>query len=317
VQLVPVAGEHQRPFRIDPPGEGQHAHETSSHRDRKRIIVSDVATPESTATVTGRPLALVTGASAGLGEAFARAYAARGHDVALVARRVERLEALAEELRADHDVMVLVIPADLSLWEAHRPILQAVTDAGRHVDVLVNNAGFGIAQSYVGVPWERQRDFLMTLVVNACALAHEVIPGMVARSGGRIINVASLAAFAPGAAGHSLYPAAKSFAVKFSQALDAELRDKGIRVTAVCPGFTKTEFAAANGTQHLMDQAPRHFWQTADQVVQTTIVANEHGRVVVVPGWHNKLAAALMRCLPEGLVSAMIRSGAAKYRLED
>ena len=262
-------------------------------------------------------MALVTGASAGLGEAFARAYAARGHDVALVARRVERLEALAEELRAHHNVEALVIPADLSLWEAHRPILQAVADAGRHVDVLVNNAGFGIAHSYVAVPWERQRDFLMTLVVNACALAHEVIPGMVERGGGRIINVASLAAFAPGAAGYTPYPPAQSFAGKFSQSLDAELRDKGIRVTAICPGFTRTEFAAASGTQHLMDQAPRHFWQSAEQVVQTAISANEQGRVVVVPGWHNKLAAALMRYLPESLISAMVRSGGAKYRLED
>ena len=262
-------------------------------------------------------LALVTGASAGIGEAFARAYAARGFDVALVARRAERLEALAVGLRAEHGVEALVIPADLSAWEAHLAVIQAVRAAGREVDVLVNNAGFGVPQAFTSVPWSRQRDFLMTLVVSACGLAHEVIPGMAERGWGRIVNVASLAAFSPGAAGYSLYPAAKSFAVKFSQSLDAELRDKGIKVTAVCPGFTKTEFAEASGTQHLMDQAPRRFWQTSEDVVQSAIAANEAGKVVIVPGWHNKLAVLAMKAVPDALLSAAIRRGAAKYQLKD
>ncbi len=172
-------------------------------------------------------------------------------------------------------------------------------------------------QNFTGVPWERQRDFLMTLVVSACGLAYGVIPGMAERGWGRIVNIASLAAFAPGAAGYSLYPAAKSFAVKFSQSLDAELRDKGVKVTAVCPGFTQTEFAKASGTQHLMDQAPRRFWQTPGAVAQEAIAANEAGKVVLVPGWHNKLVAALMQALPDWLLSALIHLGGAKYRVED
>jgi short-subunit dehydrogenase len=271
-----------------------------------------VAAPEST-----RRLALITGASSGIGEAFARAYAARGYDLAITARRQDRLQALAAELDARHGAGVLVIAADLAGWEAHLPILEAIEAAGRHVDVLVNNAGFGVAQTFVGVPWERQRDFLMTLVVNACALAHAVIPGMVERRWGRIVNVASLAAFSPGAAGHSLYPGAKSLMVKFSQSLDAELKDKGIKVTALCPGFTRTGFAEAEGTQHLMDQAPRTFWQTAEEVVQAAIAANERGKVVEVPGWHNKLAATLLQVLPDSLLGPLIDRGAAKYRLED
>ena len=262
-------------------------------------------------------LALITGASAGIGEAFARAYAAHGLDLALVARRADRLEALAAELRAAHGVQVLVIPADLSVWEAHPAVLEAVAKAGRHVDVLVNNAGFGVPQSFTGAPWERQRDFLMTLVVNACGFAYGVIPGMAERGWGRIVNVASLAAFSPGAAGYTLYPAAKSFAVKFSQSLDAELRGKGVKVTAICPGFTQTEFAAASGTQHLMDQAPRRFWQTPEAVVREAIAANEAGKVVVATGWHNKLVAGLMQMLPDSLLSALIRLGGAKYRIED
>ena len=262
-------------------------------------------------------LALVTGASAGLGAAFARAYAARGLDVALVARRADRLAALAEELTRRHGIKTYVLPCDLAQWEAHAGVLSALADQGRAADLLINNAGFGIPQSYARSDWARQRDFLMTLVVNACGLAHAVIPGMVERGWGRIINVASLAAFTPGARGHTLYPAAKSFAVKFSQSLDAELRDKGVLVTAICPGFTRTEFAAAEGLQELMDQAPRRFWQSAETVVQTAIAANERGRVVVVPGLHNQIAAGLMRHLPEPLVAGLIRRGAAKYQLKD
>src|ERR1700722_19202669 len=153
-----------------------------------------------------RRLALITGASAGLGEAFARAYAARGLDVALVARRAERLQALASELQHRHGIDALVIPADLSGWEAHVPVIDALAAEGRHVDVLVNNAGFGIPQSFTSVPWERQRDFLMTMAVNACGLAYDVIPGLVESGSGAIVTVASMAAFSPGGAGNSLYP---------------------------------------------------------------------------------------------------------------
>lgn len=261
-------------------------------------------------------LALITGASAGIGAAFARAYALRGLDLALVARRADRLETLAADLKTAHGIDVQVICADLSRIGIEAEILAAVAKRGRAVDVLVNNAGFSIPQSFAAVPWSQQRDFLMTLVVSACGLAHGVIGGMVERGSGSIISVASMAAFAPGAAGHSLYPGAKSLAVKFCQALDAEYRSAGIKVTALCPGFVKTEFAAANGTQHLMDEAPRLFWQSAEEVVEIAIRANQKGKVVVVPGWHNKAAAIFLRYLPEPWVSAAVRAGSAKYHLE-
>jgi short-subunit dehydrogenase len=264
-----------------------------------------------------RRLALITGASAGLGAAFARAYAARGLDVALVARRADRLEALAAELSTAHGIVAFAIAADLSVFEAHAPVLKAVARRGRAVDVLVNNAGFGIAHSFTGVPWARQRDFLITMVVNACGLAYGVIPGMVERRSGAIINVASLAAFSPGVAGNTLYPGAKSLAIKFSQALDAEYRAKGLKVTAICPGFTKTDFAETAGVKAIMDREPRLLWQSAAAVAETAIRANGRGRVVVVPGWHNKVAAGLMRTLPESLVRAIIAAGSAKYHLGD
>ncbi|HKT54123.1 MAG TPA: SDR family oxidoreductase [Caulobacteraceae bacterium] len=262
-----------------------------------------------------RPLALVTGASAGLGAAFARAYAQRGFDVALTARREARLRALADELNAAHGIEALVIPADLARFEGHAPVLAAIADQGRVVDVLVNNAGFGVAQDFTAVPWERQRDFLMTLAVAPCGLAYGVIPGMAERGRGAIINVASLAGFAPGVAGNSLYPGVKSLMIKFSQSLDAEYRLKGIKVTALCPGFTKTEFAEVAGIQAAMESAPRLFWQSAEAVVEAAIRANDAGRVVIVPGWHNKLAAFLMRRLPQGFVRAAIAVGSSKYRV--
>ena len=264
-----------------------------------------------------RPLALITGASAGIGAAFARAYAARGYDLALVARRADRLEALGAELAAAHGIEAFAIPADLAAFEAQASVLAAVAARGRSVDALVNNAGFSIAQSFTGVPWDRQRDFLMTLVVSACGLAYGVIPGMVARGRGSIVNVGSLAAFAPGVAGHSLYPGAKSLTVKWSQALAAELKGSGVRVTVTCPGFTLTEFAEANGTQGVMDEAPRRLFQTAEQVAAETLAANDRGQVVVVPGLHNKLAAMVLRYLPEPLLIAILTRASAKYHLED
>ena len=263
-----------------------------------------------------RRLALVTGASAGLGEAFARAYAARGLDLALVARRAERLQALASELTRRHGIEALVIPADLAGWEAHVAVIDAVAGAGRHVDVLVNNAGFGIPQSFAAVPWERQREFLMTMAVNACGLAYDVIPGMVERGAGAIVNVGSLAAFSPGVAGNSLYPGVKGLMVKFSQSLDAEYRAAGLKVTVTCPGFTKTEFAQQAGIHEIMQREHRRLWQTPEQVVAATIRGNERGKVVVIPGWHNRVAVALMRTLPEPLVRRLIAAGSAKYHLD-
>lgn len=263
-----------------------------------------------------RRLALITGASAGIGAAFARAYAARGFDVALVARRRDRLEALASELTHAHGVEAFAIAADLSIPDAQTPILEAVKAQGRHVDALVNNAGFGIPRYFTDAPWHEQRDFLMTMAVAPCALAYAVIPGMAERRFGRIVNVSSIAGFAPGVAANTLYPGVKGLMIRFSQALDAEYRDKGIKVTAICPGSTESEFAAQAGYQHLLGPSSRLFTQTADRVAEIAVKANEAGRVVVVPGWHNRVAVALMRLFPEPLVRSLINAGAARYRLK-
>ena len=262
-----------------------------------------------------RQLALITGASAGLGIAFARAYAKRGLDVALVARRRNRLEALVFEIEAAFGVTAYAIPQDLAVYGAELAVLGALAERGRHADVLVNNAGLSIAQDFVGVPWERQRDLLMTMVVSATGLAHGVIPGMVERGYGRILNVASITAFAPGVAGHSLYPGVKSYAVKFSQALDAELRGKGIKVTALAPGSTESEFTRANGTKAAGQGAPKFLVQTAEAVAEAGVRGNEAGKLLVIPGLHNKLAVGMMRIVPEWISRPLILRGAQKFRL--
>jgi short-subunit dehydrogenase len=263
-----------------------------------------------------RKLVLVTGASAGIGAAFARAYAARGCDVALVARRADRLASLAADLKAAHGVEALAVPVDLSGVEAEKPVMAALAARGLTVDVLVNNAGFGIPRIFTDAPWTEQRDFLMAMAVTPCALAYAVIPGMVERGGGVIINVASVAGFAPGVAGNTLYPAVKSLMIKFSQSLDLEYRRQGLRVTALCPGATKTEFTAKAGIGHLVGATAGLFSQSPEAVVTAGIRGNQGGRVVVIPGWSNRLSVALMRSLPEPLVRAAINRGAAKYRLK-
>jgi hypothetical protein len=263
-----------------------------------------------------RRLALITGASAGLGATFARAYAARGCDLMLAARRLDRLEALAAEVKSEHGVEAWPVQIDLAEFGSESVLLAAAAALGREVDILINNAGFSIPQSFAAVPWEQQRDFLMTLVVSACGLAHGVVGPMAQRGDGAIINVASLAGFSPGMAGHTLYPAAKSFAIKFSESLHEEYGARGVRVTALCPGFTRTEFALANGTQAVMDASPRFFFQTAEAVIEAAIRANDAGRVIEIPGWHNKVAAFALKWLPGPLVKAAIRAGSAKYHLE-
>jgi len=262
-----------------------------------------------------RKLALITGASAGIGAAFARAYAARGFDLALVARRADRLESLAADLRAAHGVEAFAIPADLAVLDAQAPVMTALAARGREVDVLVNNAGFGIPRLFTDVQWAEQRDFLMTMAVTPCALAHAVIPGMAARGWGRIINIASMAGFAPGVAGNTLYPGVKGLIIRFSQALDCEVRSEGIKVTAVCPGATESDFAKEAGYAHLVGPSSRMFTQSADHVAAVAIKANEAGRVIVIPGWHNSLAVMAMRALPEAWVRRAINVGARKYRL--
>lgn len=262
-----------------------------------------------------RRLALITGASAGLGAAFARLLARRGYDVALTARRLERLDALAAEIRDAAGVRAITIAADLADPAAPEAILQALAAQGLQPDALINNAGYGLGGTFADTRWEDQQRFLQVMVTAPCELAHRVLPGMVERRFGRIVNVASLAGLVPGAAGHTLYAASKSLLIKFSQSLHLETGPAGVHVSALCPGFTYSEFHDVNGTRERVSTAtPGFMWMQAEPVVEAGWRAVEANRAVCVPGAVNKTAAAIAKLVPEDLVLAILASQGPRFR---
>ncbi len=257
--------------------------------------------------------ALVTGASAGIGVAFARLAASKGYDVGLVARRADRLEALAAELRAGHSVDALPIAADLCETTAPETIAARLEREGRPVDVLVNNAGYSLKNSFAATSLADHRRFIELTVTTPVALAHLFLKGMLARGWGRIINISSITAFSTGGKGHTLYPAGKSFLVKFSQSLSAEVAERGVKVTAVCPGFVDTEFQSANEIADQMGRTPAFMIQSPEDIAAESWRRNEAGAEVVVPGFLPKVAAAFLHYAPEQIVTPMTRRAAAQH----
>ncbi len=260
--------------------------------------------------------ALITGASSGIGAAFADLAVAKGFGVGLVARRAERLEALAARLRAQ-GAEADVFPADLSRAGAAEALAADIAARRPRVDMLINNAGATIVQNYAGANFADHRAFLELTIVTPAVLTHALLPGMLERRWGRIINVSSIAALSSGAKGNTLYPAGKSFLLKFSQSLNAEVKARGVFVTAVLPGFVSTEFQAANAIPMEENGAARRFAQSAAEVAQESWVRNDKGHEIVVPGAPPKIAAALMRALPEPLMRALTRRAAEKYYVGD
>jgi short-subunit dehydrogenase len=262
---------------------------------------------------TGRR-ALVTGASSGIGLAFARVLAERGYDLILTARRQDRLQAVAEDLSQRHHVRVVVEPVDLAQPDAVERLVAAVDARALPVDVLINNAGFGVPGSYVDTTWAEQQRFLQVLVVALAELAHRLMPGMIERRWGRIVNVASLAGLLPGVAGHTLYAASKAFVITFSESLALEAVPHGVHVTASCPGFTVTEFHDVTGTRDKVNRLPKFMWTDADSVARASYAAVMAGIPVFVPGRVNRSIATLARILPRGIVMAAMRGTAGRYR---
>lgn len=262
-----------------------------------------------------RRLALVTGASAGIGAAFARYLAGQGYDLALSARRLDRLEALAAELRDRHGAAALVAPADLAAPDGAQKLLDRISEGGRRVDVLINNAGSGLTGAYAQTRWADQQAFLQLMVTAPCELAHKLLPGMVERRYGRIVNVASVAGLIPGAAGHTLYAATKSLLIKFSQSLHLETAAQDVHVTALCPGFTYTEFHDVNGTRAQISAAtPSWMWLQADRVVAAGWRAVEANRAICVPGLVYKLICGGVRLIPDPLALAVMRAQGPRFR---
>jgi hypothetical protein len=262
-----------------------------------------------------RRLALVTGASAGIGAAFARILASHGYDVALTARRADRLEKLSEELSLRFGIEALSITADLAEPEAPDQILDHLTAHGRTVDCLVNNAGYGLPGAYADTRWADQAAMIQVMMTAPAELAHRVLPGMRHRRFGRIVNVASLAGLAPGAAGHTLYAATKAFLIKFSQSLHLECEAYGVHVSALCPGFTFSEFHDVNGTRVQITQStPTWLWLGADEVAAAGYEAVEANRPICVPGAPNKALAALSKLIPDDWALALMASQGSRFR---
>jgi len=254
-----------------------------------------------------RRLCLITGASAGIGAAFARLYARRGYDLALTARREGRLAEVADSIAGRHRVETLIIPADLADPAACDHILGRIADRGHRVDVLVNNAGYGLTGGYAARGWPDQAAMLQVMLTAPCELAHKVLPAMTDQGFGRIVNVASLAGLMPGYAGHTLYVPIKAFLVKVSQALHAETRGTGVHVTALCPGLTWSEFHDVNHTRaDLARRTPPWLWQGADEVAAAGFAAVEANRAICIPGLPNKAVAALCRILPDAWTMALM-----------
>ncbi len=247
-----------------------------------------------------RPWALVTGASAGIGAEFCRQLAARGYRLVLVARREERLQALAKELAEACGTQSLVLTADLAAPGAPAEICRQLDEAGIAVEFLVNNAGYGIPGKLTSVPWQTHADFLQVMVESVCELCWRLFPGMQRQRRGFIINVASVAGLVPSTAGHTLYGASKAFLVRFSEALAAEGAPDGVHVSALCPGFTYSEFHDVTGTREQVSQMPAWMWLQAPDVVRYGIeaVLRDKPRVVAVPGRVYRFLVWLNGALP-------------------
>ena len=248
--------------------------------------------------------ALITGASAGLGAEFARQLAAQGYHLILTARRKERLEALAAQLSQQYGVRAEVLAADLADPDG----VQAVVDTIRAVpdlELLVNNAGFGLRDYFSAGGLQKHLDMIQVHVLAVMHLTHAALPGMRQRGRGGVINVSSMAAFIP--ARNTTYSATKAYLVNFSQALQNELKGSGVRIQALCPGFTHTEF---HETAELKDKfrrskIPAILWLRAEKVVSDSLADLRRGKVVCVPGWVYNLLLLIMRSGFAGLVQAV------------
>lgn len=244
---------------------------------------------------------LVTGASSGIGAEIARALASRGHGVTLVARREERLEALAEELASAHSVCAETLGCDLADAAARTRMLARLAELGLRVEVLVNNAGFGSAGRFDRLDPERETEMVQLNCEAVVALCGRFVPEMVESGRGAVLNVASVAGFQP-LPRQATYAATKAFVVSFTDGLHADLSGTGVTATALCPGPVRTEFVAEAGLEDSAEGVPGFLWTEPGAVAEAGVKGLEKGRRVVIPGRINAATALGGQHAPRGVL---------------
>jgi len=245
--------------------------------------------------------------------------AGKGYKLVLTARREDRLRELARELEQSHQVECRVIALDLSLPDAALSLCKRLENEGLEIEVLVNNAGYGLAGHYTDPRWESHAHFIQLMVTAVCELTWRLIAPMQSRRKGYIINVSSLAGLVPGSAGHTLYAASKAFLIRFSESLALENLHRGVNVSALCPGFTWSEFHDVAGTREIVNRMPSWMWMEADAVVAFGLdsVFRDPPRVVAVPGWVNRTIALLMRLIPSPWARGIARRMSRHFRSQN
>lgn len=241
-------------------------------------------------------------------------FAAHGFDLALTARREAKLQEVAAGVRDRHGVTVHVFTVDHADPSSASRLCEELTARGLTVDALVNNAGYGVPGLYNAVGWQVHEDFLRVMVAGVCELTYRLMPGMIARGYGRIINVASLAGLVPAQGGHALYGASKAFLIRMSEALSHEGRPHGVNVTALCPGFTVSEFHDVTGTREQMRSLPAWMWLDSPTVARQGYDAVMAGEPIRITGGVNKALALAIRYVPRWLVAMVGRRMAKSYR---
>ncbi|MFZ1864971.1 MAG: SDR family oxidoreductase [Polyangiales bacterium] len=254
--------------------------------------------------MTPREVALITGASMGIGAELAKLFATDGHDVVLVARSEDKLRSLAQELETAHGIEAHVLASDLSNPAAPAELFAELQSRGIEIDYLVNNAGFGATGAFAALPLQMQLDMIQVNIDALVALSHLALQGMLSRKKGRILNIASTAAFQPGP-DMAIYYATKSFVLMFSEGLAEEVKSRGITITAHCPGATATNFSQTAGNDESflfkLGAAP------PDKVARDAYRAMMKGKVVAIEGFMNWLAAFSIRFTPRALARKITR----------
>ena len=240
--------------------------------------------------------ALITGATAGIGAAYAKLLAKEGFDLVLVARDLPRLKGVAKELSELYKIKAETIKADLTKPAQLAKVEKRLANNSKPIEVLINNAGFGLKDSFLVSNLVREQELLDVLVTAPMRLSHAVLPGMIKRNSGSIVNVSSVASFIAG----GTYSAAKSYLTVFSEYLHTELRDTNIKVSALCPGFTRTEFHARGKMK--MSGLPNYMWTAVDQVVAKSWRYVKAGKVICIPGWQYMLLSSIARIAPRPVV---------------